>query len=59
MPASQAHGAAIVVDIVVTMVIVLASTPLTVVTMGSLTNTRLLLATTLTPAILPLLLSEE
>jgi hypothetical protein len=59
MPASQAHGAAIVVDVVVTVVVVPASTPLAVVMTGSLTDARPLLAAALTPAILPLLLSEQ
>jgi hypothetical protein len=49
----------IVVNVVVTMVIVPASTPLAVVTMGSLIDVRPLLATALTPMILPLLLSEQ
>jgi hypothetical protein len=59
MPASRARGAAIVVNVVVTVVVVPASTPLAVVTTGSLTDVRPLLAATLTPAILPLLLSEQ
>jgi hypothetical protein len=58
MPASRARGAAIVVDIVITVVVIPASAPLAVVTTGSLTNACPLLAAALTPAILPLLLSE-
>jgi hypothetical protein len=59
MPASRAHGAAIIVDVVVTVVVVPVSTPLAVVMTGSLNNTRPLLAAALMPVILPLLLSGQ